>query len=366
VKDNQQIVEELRAFLQSTDQTLTDPLKELAKEYAKSCQAVNERLRRCEDYLQKGLRSEAVHYAQAEPPLLEQVAVLDFPERAQYEELAALYGLPAPVKLQLETAEALNRAYAEEQPLDSLLRRHRLLALGRAPLVSRLGILRKILELDAANPVWEEDIAGFEKQRFREIQAAVDQGLARNDGSVLSAAWEEIHSTKWLAAPPASLVQHVGRRWLEQLETDIYESHARQDLARLQQLRTGWNQMAQVTRLASADPLWRRPSKAFAWLSKQEQEQAELLQYQNALAQLEQGLNYNRGREELERLAYDVLQFNRGMPPALEMRYQERLQSLTRAVRWKELVVVGVTFSVGLLVLLALVVFAVLKQRSAG
>src|SRR5713226_10194189 len=105
--DYQRVVDEIRSFLQSNDQALTDSLKALAVEYAGACQEVNQRLRRCADFLHQGLRSEAIQLAQAEPALLDQVAVLDFPERAQWEDLSLTYSLPSPPKLHLEAAEAL-------------------------------------------------------------------------------------------------------------------------------------------------------------------------------------------------------------------------------------------------------------------
>ena len=65
--DYQRVVDEIRSFLQSPDQTYSASLKELASVFAEACQEVNQRLRRCEEFLQKGLRSEAIHFAQVEP-----------------------------------------------------------------------------------------------------------------------------------------------------------------------------------------------------------------------------------------------------------------------------------------------------------
>src|SRR5215510_7754447 len=101
--DYPHIVDDVRSFLQSADQTLSDHLKGLAAAYADACKEANRRLRRCEEFLQKGLRSEAIHLAQTEPDLLDLVAVLDFPERSQWEELLLTYGLPAPPQLMLAT-----------------------------------------------------------------------------------------------------------------------------------------------------------------------------------------------------------------------------------------------------------------------
>src|SRR5687767_11483848 len=124
--DYPRVVEGIFAVLHAPDRAPADAVRELAGAYVGACREVNDRLRRCEEFLRQGLRTEAVHYAQAEPVLLEAVAALDFAERPQWEDLAHRHGMPPPPPLLLDTAEALNRAYAEEQPLDELLRRHRL------------------------------------------------------------------------------------------------------------------------------------------------------------------------------------------------------------------------------------------------
>src|SRR5436309_2319194 len=100
--DYQRTVEEIRCFLLLSVQALTDELKILAAAYAAACRDVNQRLARCEEFLNKGLRSEAIHLAQAEPALLEVVAVLDFPERPQWEEVLVYFGLPPAPRLLLE------------------------------------------------------------------------------------------------------------------------------------------------------------------------------------------------------------------------------------------------------------------------
>src|ERR1700747_2451391 len=110
--DHHRIVDDIRSFLQASDQTFSDSLRSLAEAYNEACRETNARLRRCEEFLQKGLRSEAIHFAQTEPALLEVVAALDFPERPEWEQVALGYGLPPPPHLRIETAEALNRAYS--------------------------------------------------------------------------------------------------------------------------------------------------------------------------------------------------------------------------------------------------------------
>jgi len=77
MNDAQRIVDDLRSVVHASDQTYSDQLTQLAKSYVEACGEANKRLRRCDDFLRQGLRSEAIRYAEAEPSLLDQVAILD-------------------------------------------------------------------------------------------------------------------------------------------------------------------------------------------------------------------------------------------------------------------------------------------------
>src|SRR5438094_137245 len=119
------IIEEIGAYMRSSDQTEDARIKELATTYAEACREVNDRLGQCEELLQQGLRSQAVELAEVEPRLLDAIALLDFPERAGFEEVAAAYGWQRQHALKLECADQLNEAYAIEEELRPLMIKHR-------------------------------------------------------------------------------------------------------------------------------------------------------------------------------------------------------------------------------------------------
>src|SRR5262245_33676282 len=115
--DPHQTVDQIRAMLQSGAPARNGRLDGLASAYAEACQEVARRLGRCQRLLQQGLRSEAIQLAESEPRLLEAVAALDFPERAEWDDLVQVHGLPPAPPLPIEPARLLNEAYAEEDPL---------------------------------------------------------------------------------------------------------------------------------------------------------------------------------------------------------------------------------------------------------
>lgn len=334
--DYQSIVDEIRSFVQSVDQTLTDRIKDVAGLYAQACNEVNQRLRRCEEFLRKGLRSEAVHLAQTDPVLLDQLAILDFAERPQWDELALMYGLPAAPQLRLETAAALNEAYADEQPLEELLRKHRLLALTRGSLKGRLSILRRIAELDPESLVWPEDIRKFEKHRFQQIQHDLSALTGQEDYEDLAAISSELQSPLWLSAPPSNLVKQIEgakdrlrKGWvsgrLRNLEGQLNDAINVFDLQRARQLREEWSLIARDAELAEGDPIMERAVLAFKWLKDQEVREANDYAFQDNLDELENALDNRAERAVLDRAFHSAKQFGREIPAGLEGRYQRRI-----------------------------------------
>lgn len=198
-----------------------------AADYMVACDEANERLRHCGNLLKQGLRSEAIQFAEIEPVLLDVVATLDFPERSQWSESVARFGIVAPAPLMLDVAAELNEAYALEQPLSALLARHRLLALARSPIQLRISVLRRLAELDASNPVWHDDLAVFESERQKQLQQELSVAAQNGDVKALTAIDEELHQP-WVQMPPAALLN-----WAAETRARIAKREARAEMERL-------------------------------------------------------------------------------------------------------------------------------------
>jgi hypothetical protein len=371
--DYQRVVDELRSLLQASDQTDTERLKALAAAYAEECRAANERLRRCEEFLKKGQRAGAIQFAQAEPVLLDVVAALDFPERAHLEEMLLFYGLPAPPRLNLATAEALNQAYAEEQPLEGLLRQHRRLALARAPLPARLEVMRKLAMLDTQNPVWMDDVRTFEQARFRQLQAAVTRASARGEPGPVAAVAGELGQV-WFNPPPAALcteverlqqqfAQQQGRADLAALAGQLNGAVAANDLGQAQGLRDRFKEVLARSGVSPTDPVARYAEQPLRWVMEQERLQVAELEFQTALAELEAALDARAEPEEAGRLYNAALNHGRDLPDAVEERYRAYVTRAQGARQWREKMILIVVVFVGVAVLLSIVGYLWLRAR---
>jgi hypothetical protein len=377
VSDPQRMVENIRNLLYASQQAVDlAAVQAQASGYAEACDEVNRRLARCEEFLRQGLRGEAIQYAQTEPAVLEVLTILDFRERPHWEQLLTACELPLPPVFNTETATALNRAYTEAQPLEHLLRRHRALALGRAPLGQRLMVLHQLAELDPHNPVWPQDIATFEAERLRQLEREIDTLGKARDLPPLERVQELVQEVQgWRSGLPAglsdaiqSLYQDVvSGHWdkhLNELADDLEAAYQSKDEHRARELAAQWAQSVGQRPVSADDPRCRRIDRVLRWLEKKEQKLEEAGAHQQALEQLRQALrDRNMGDDDLEEYYQQAAEFPAGVPADLENAYHRRIRQIRQATqRWERLILSAVALVVVLLIVVVVVLARLLPR----
>jgi hypothetical protein len=345
-----QIVDQIRAFVQSSDQTRNTFLEGLASTYAEACVEINQRMGRCHRLLQQGLRSEAIQLAESEPKLLDSLAALDFPERADWDELVQIYELAPAPKLSIEQAQFLNEAYAQEDPLQDLLRMHRRLALQRAPLRSRIGVMRKLAAQDTNNTIWTDDLRTFEKARFRQIQSEAGLAAQSRNVATINQLLAEIEQQTWVEPPPKALVQGLRkadsqfrgqqtRALLTDIDARLNDAFAARDPIRGRIARQEWIAATATAPLDPVDAIWDRVQPPLNWLDEEDRRDEIDHAHEEALSALIHALDdpARIRSAELERRAHAVLQYGRGMSEGIQQRYVSRLRSAEAAQerRWR-------------------------------
>ena len=375
MRDYQRAVEEIRFVMQSEVWELTDDLQEAARTYAAACREVNTRLRRCDEYLKQGLRSEAIQLAEAEPNLLESVALLDIPERADWDEAAGLYELPVCEPLRLDIAQELNEAYIVEQPLQKWLARHRLLALARAPLAQRLLVLRKLADLDPDSLFWEEDVREMEQARFRAMATEVREAAKHRDAAVLNSLAAEIEKGGWRQPIPQQLSENItkysqridaaeARHGLEELIGELEAAFQALDLPEARALRDHWRTLLRRAKLPPGDELQERAEPILGWIADEDAREAADAGFERALTALEQALDRDVSQADLERASHDVLKFERSIPEPLASRYGNRIAALELQDRRTRSLQIGLV--VGVLLLFAGILGVVVHRTTAA
>ncbi len=360
--DHQQIIEQIRGFLQASDQTRNERLESMALAYSEACAEVNQRLGRCQRLLQQGLRSEAIQLAEAEPRLLDAFETLNFPERVEWDDLVEIYSLGAAPKLMVDARGALNEAYAEAEPLQDLLKTHRRLATQRAALRTRIGVMRKLMNQDARNPIWAEDLRTFEKARLRQIQVEAAEAARLHDTVHITKLLSELQESIWIEVPPKSLVQGLSKAGAQlrgdqartaraEIEARLSDALANKDSIRGRTARDEWNTLSASVPLEPGDPCWERVAPVLTWLEDEDRKAVAAQAYEAGLAALTSALDSRRAMSagELERLERDVLRHGRGMPEKLQRRYDARFRAAatTRSRRSRMIVAAAILVLAG-------------------
>lgn len=294
-------IDNIRSYLDAGASVASERLRENAKLYADACQRVNDRLSECAGLLGQGLRSEALHQAQLDPPLLDQLSTLDFPGSDRWAGIASSCGVPTPL-LQLRMAQQLNAAYAEDRPLVELMKQHRRLALCKGELVERVRVLRKIADIDRANLYWEDDLRALEKGRLAELKEAFDRAKREQDFDQIHAIHDEALSLEWREIPEEAFVRavekalekvkdHELREQFEQWDAAMSQFMNDRNFAQARTARTQIQTLIQKNRVSMQDPILRGIPRMLDWLSQEEARQEREREFEAALRKLQQTLN---------------------------------------------------------------------------
>jgi hypothetical protein len=354
--DLQDDIDRIRAAIFAADFQDMD-LRPEAQRYANWCREANDRLFKCQNLLRRGLRTEAIHVAQLEPLLLDLVGTLDFPEREQWGRLAKEYGMDVPPPLQVALATELNQAYAEEAPLQETLRRHRLLAMARAPLRERLPLLWRLAELDPVNPNWFEDIRSYEQARLRELEGDVTAAVRAADVPRLKDLAKELAAPTWNQPVPRELLPRVqtalrrhasqdARQRLADLEPRFTAAVAANDRMGAMTMCQEAVELRDLAALPADSPLLQQIDLAIDWVRQQQERDAQMQGWETACNKLRDKLRRGRGRETLTSLVAQARSFGLGLSDDLEqllVNHQGRLRRrrLARLASWAAAGVVG-------------------------
>lgn len=215
-----ELLESVRVTLNSSMNPDREELERLHSELDSEIRNANKRLRECDALLAEGHRSEAIQLAEQEPNLLEVVSILDFPELPEWNDFVAELGITVTPELQIDIATDLNGAYSEDAPLERLLRKFRVLSLGRAPLRTRIDLLRQITKRDVGTSYWQDDLKSYEQARIRQIADESREAVNTRDLAVVRKLSEEVHKKPWVVKPDRRIVERLDRMMEEVRQLD--------------------------------------------------------------------------------------------------------------------------------------------------
>jgi len=340
----QQTVDRITEVLYAARKVERKQIEPLAAAYGKDCVEVNKQLRDIGDLLAQGLRTEALYKSDLSK-VLPSITTLDFPELSQWLKLTTSLGIPRTPALFIDIAGDLNEAYDAQLPLIDLLAKHRLLAIGRAPLVSRIAVLRLIAQRDKRNPIWRRDLNEYEKSRFEKLRKEFDQHVKNKDVRAAVALQTELKQTQ-VAKPPLELVKHIdanvarllgglSRKQLGQLADQLNEAMSDLDIERAAELLKQWRQVVGFAKPQANDPAVQTANRVVAWIEseknaqiEQEEEAYQKSLLETQLADFKAAVKGKSSQEALVKLREELNQLGVVVPKFLEGQYEARLKEI--------------------------------------
>ncbi len=315
----------------------------MAEQYANYCRMANDRLRRCADYLRRGLLAEAIHYAELKPDVLDLVGDLSLVEFDQWQTMCRQNGWDVPPPLSEDIAQDLNTAYNVHRPIETLLKKHRLLALARAPLSERLIVLRDLARMDPMNQVWEEDIKAFETARLKGIALEAKKAADAKDRKTLETLRNELTTSDWRIEGPMSYLNAIEKvlrsfvvkdvivelgRLLDRLE----QAHMAMSHEECEALTAEWERLLAEHRIRAPEEMCARAQPIFDWMVTQRYTKGAQGAFNQACADLEQALDMRKPTAELRKLYSVAKAFDQPIPGELHHRYENDMaaQDLAR------------------------------------
>lgn len=328
--DSTGVIQGIRELLAAGAQFDRNRLVELAAAYMQVCRDVNGRVARCHDFLARAMREQAAEEANTPPDLCSEIQTLGFDERSAWLGLCEQIGIDIrPFDFDAELAGRLvTDLSSDPNALQSLLRTHRLLALGHAPLAQRLHVLRRIASTDPLRAFWKEDVKAFEKRRLKELPPLVKKAWAAKDLATLEAILEELRSSPWVIPPPPALAarledgilpmrREIAGKHYAYLGEQIRAAHGGFDDATCRELLGKWRQVAEQTAVAPDPELAELVAPAESWLRDIDEELKREERYQKQCSALQSALDEGKDWPTILRHLDSILGDESAPPPGL-------------------------------------------------
>lgn len=204
----QQLIQQICQLLESGHIDRNPLLEDYAEQFVELCRQANERLLRCQDYIDKGMRSEAVHEAHSAPDLLALGEMLQFEGLKKWRNLCADLELAVFQPLNDELLARLRRECEREQELMPLLKEYRRLVY-QGDHQACVAVLRLIREKDPGNPSWAANLRPLEEEAMQATLAAAEEAIGKQDLPRLKTLYAELTNPQRVAVPPEDVLRRM-------------------------------------------------------------------------------------------------------------------------------------------------------------
>lgn len=370
---------EIQAVLSTGTISATPEIENLAREYAEECRKVADRLDRCDEFLSRGLIAETVMLAKTAPDLLDELTLLEFPKKDNWEQMMELHQLTLPPEIPNIKAVSLNRAYSEHHILCDLLGRWRLLNIGVAPATRRLSVLRQLLRLAPNNLAFQDNLGEMEEQRLEGMLGEARTASLGGDHLLLRDLIIELDNPEnWINDPNENIaseirelcqasIGQVGRKEAQVILRQILDGFNHKNESRVQKLFSEFESKCAESNIHSGDDMFRVLHKVRIWLNEVQNRRERLFQSEQAQEQIRRAIKDKSSTESELLKLQDNYHRNEGttcpMNPNLAQELDIRIERFQRKEKTREMLIMGGAFIIGALVIVIFLVIIIKKSR---
>lgn len=328
----------------------------------------NQELRRCSDWIDRGLMVEAVAHAKASHDLVQRGAELQaLASRPDWIAACQSSGTPPNSPIDAPALSKLNASFARVRGLQEPLRAMRKAFLGRHSPVAQIEAAQQLAEADPRSEHWRRLAESLEDEAMATIAANAEEALASRRLEGVEDALRQIESRRWTAAMPQGLRQRLEsmRSELRQEQADaafsrisdaVHEAAAAMDRPAMESLESEWAALVDDGFRPSPQTL-ALVAPSFDWLESLRDAEREDARRANLRSDLERALDERRDAETIERLAAGVIEAEGEIPPGLsgrvaavrEREASRRRRRLLFTVSWVTATVLAVATGIGFL-----------------
>ena len=352
-----EFLEDFRRLLQVQNPATERELPAKLAKYAELCDEANKRLRECIGLIERGQYASAVTLAEREPDLLDRCSRLEIPEREKLAGVAQVLGAAPPKLINRDLVDALNGAYDKGTTDGSILKLLHRLTLARAPLPTRLAVMRRLAVQNPNRLFLDADIRAFERAWFNQAVGFTQQLAKGGRTELIEEVIQDLQVGGYLESPPGNLLTSLQTQLgkartarLPAVAVAIRKAYAEESVAALKPLAAQWAALAGATRSPQLDAQY-DVAEALSWLSQADGTARRNQDRHAARARLEQLVRAPAATRLDLQMAYQDAQNLGAVDDALEDEYHDRLDALDRGQKTRKALVSGAALVGGALVL---------------
>ncbi len=339
----QQLVRQICQAMSSGQLERNAHLQDLAVQFAELCQKANDRLLRCADYLDKGMRSEAVHEARTLPDLLALAELLEFDGVKKWRNISADMDFPPAPSLDAGRLARLREACVREGELEPLMKEYRR-AVYQGDHDACIGVLRKLRQIDPGNPSWEVNLRPLEEASLENWCAWAEAALEEDDRERQRTIYEELTHPMRAVPAPEELIHRLRMALLSEraqellavgkkVQSKLQDALASEDGVEVEAALAEASGLAADEAFLKLPPGWEDDLAAGrAFLERLERQRASQAEFRAEVEALQEKVA-DRSTSELElRQAWErLLSSGQPLSDLLRRQVEERLAAMVRA-----------------------------------